>query len=99
MLGRIAWIHHFESNAPACMRTLEAALAEFKKPLPGNERVQPVRAGLITLLGQVPRASLPGLIGASAFLLLQRLVLPLLHWLDDGRRFGTLRPRAARTKP
>ena len=51
------------------------------------------------LLGQVPRSSLPGLIGASAFLLLQRLVLPLLHWLDDGRRFGTLRPRAARTKP
>lgn len=51
------------------------------------------------LLGQVPRASLPGLIGASAFLLVQRLLLPLVHWLDDTRRFGTLRPRSARSKP
>jgi hypothetical protein len=51
------------------------------------------------LLGQVPRSSLPGLLGASAFLLVQRLLLPLGHWLDDSRRFGTLRPRTARTKP
>jgi hypothetical protein len=51
------------------------------------------------LLGQVPRSSLPGLLGASAFLLVQRLLLPLVHWLDDSRRFGTLRPRMARTKP
>ena len=51
------------------------------------------------LLGQVPRSSLPGLLGASAFLLVQRLLLPLVHWLDDSRRFGTLRPRTARTKP
>ena len=51
------------------------------------------------LLGQVPRASLPGLLGASAFLLLQRLLLPLVHWLDDTRRFGTLRPRPSRSKP
>ncbi|WP_377844811.1 hypothetical protein [Bosea sp. UC22_33] len=51
------------------------------------------------LLGQVPRASLPGLLGASAFLMVQRLLLPLVHWLDDTRRFGTLRPRPARSKP
>jgi hypothetical protein len=51
------------------------------------------------LLGQVPRASLPGLIGASLFLLLQSFVLPLVHWLDDGRRFGILRPRTAKAKP
>lgn len=51
------------------------------------------------LLGQVPRASLPALLGASLFLLLRRLVLPLLHWLDDTRRFGTLRPRDAKAKP
>jgi hypothetical protein len=25
---------------------------------------------------------------------LQRLILPILHWLDDTRAFGTLRPRA-----
>lgn len=49
------------------------------------------------LIGQVPRASLPGLAGAAAFLLLQRLVLPVVHWLDDGRRFGLLRPRQTRT--
>lgn len=51
------------------------------------------------LLGQVPRASLPALLGASLFLLLQRLVLPLVHWLDDGRRFGALRPRNAKAEP
>jgi len=26
-------------------------------------------------------------------LALQRMILPLLHWLDDKRPFGTLRPR------
>lgn len=50
------------------------------------------------LLGQLPRASLPGLLGAGAFLLLQRLVLPVLYWLDDGRRFGLLRPRPSRQR-
>jgi len=50
------------------------------------------------LLGQLPRASLPGLLGAGAFLLLQRLVLPVLYWLDDGRRFGLLRPRPSKLK-
>jgi len=28
---------------------------------------------------------------------LQRLVLPAVHWLDDSRAFGTLRPRASET--
>lgn len=51
------------------------------------------------LFGQVPRTSLPGLAGATAFLLLRRLVLPIVHWLDDGRRFGSLRPRDAKGKP
>lgn len=56
VLGRIAWIHHFESNAGACVRSLEEALAEFGKRLPGSEPSKAVRAGLITLLGQaVPR--------------------------------------------
>ena len=30
---------------------------------------------------------------ASAMLALQRLVLPVVYWLDDSRAFGTLRPR------
>jgi hypothetical protein len=44
------------------------------------------------LFEQVPRRSLPGLIVASLFLALHRLVLPVMHWLDDSRTFGTLRP-------
>jgi len=45
------------------------------------------------LLREVPHGSLPSLLAASAILALQRLVLPLMHWLDDTRTFGTLRPR------
>jgi len=45
------------------------------------------------LFEQVPHRSLPGLFVASLFLGLQRLVLPVVHWLDDTRSFGTLRPR------
>ncbi|HEV7260434.1 MAG TPA: hypothetical protein VGN82_21805 [Bosea sp. (in: a-proteobacteria)] len=50
------------------------------------------------LLGQVPRTSLPGLAGASAFLMLQRIVLPVFYWLDDSRRYGLLRPRPSRQR-
>jgi hypothetical protein len=46
------------------------------------------------LLREVPAGSLPALLAASAVLALQRLVLPLVHWMDDTRAFGTLRPRA-----
>jgi hypothetical protein len=42
---------------------------------------------------EVPAGSLPALLAASAVLALQRLVLPVFHWLDDTRAFGTLRPR------
>ncbi|MBR1087397.1 hypothetical protein JQ621_07865 [Bradyrhizobium manausense] len=45
------------------------------------------------LFEQVPHRSLPGLFVASLFLGLQRLVLPVVHWLDDSKSFGTLRPR------
>jgi len=48
------------------------------------------------LFEQVPHRSLPGLLVASLLLGLQRLVLPVLHWLDDDRIFGTLRPRQER---
>jgi hypothetical protein len=46
------------------------------------------------LLREVPAGSLPALLAASAVLALHRLVLPLVHWMDDTRAFGTLRPRA-----
>ena len=42
---------------------------------------------------EVPAGSMPALLAASAVLALQRLVLPLVHWLDDTRAFGSLRPR------
>ncbi len=43
---------------------------------------------------EVPRASLPGVALGAAFLGLQSLLLPLLHWLDARRPWGTLRPAA-----
>jgi hypothetical protein len=49
------------------------------------------------LLREVPHGSLPGLLAAVAVLALQRLVLPAVHWLDDTRAFGSLRPRASET--
>jgi hypothetical protein len=45
------------------------------------------------LLSEVPHGSLPGLLAAVALLALQRLVLPVVYWLDDSRAFGILRPR------
>jgi hypothetical protein len=45
------------------------------------------------LFSEVPSGSLPALLATSAVLALQRLVLPLAHWMDDTRGFGVLRPR------
>jgi GNAT superfamily N-acetyltransferase len=45
------------------------------------------------LLSEVPSGSLPALLATSAVLALQRLVLPVAHWMDDTRAFGLLRPR------
>jgi hypothetical protein len=45
------------------------------------------------LLSAVPHGSLPSLLVASAMLALQRLVLPVVYWMNDTRAFGTLRPR------
>jgi hypothetical protein len=44
------------------------------------------------LLREVPPGSLPALLAAAAVLTLQRWILPVLHWLDDKRVFGILRP-------
>ena len=45
------------------------------------------------LLSEVPSRSMPALLATSAVLALQRLVLPVFHWMDDSRAFGILRPR------
>ena len=43
-------------------------------------------------VAEVPRASLPGVVLSGVFLTLQALLLPLLHWHDAKRPWGTLRP-------
>jgi len=45
------------------------------------------------LLRDVPRHSLPALLYRLAFLLIGRLLLPLLHWLNGHEPMGELRPR------
>jgi hypothetical protein len=45
------------------------------------------------LMSEVPAGSMPGLLATSAVLALQRLVLPVMHWMNDRRAFGILRPR------
>jgi hypothetical protein len=47
----------------------------------------------------VPRESLPGLLIGAAFLALQSIALPVLHWFDASRTWGSLRPWRARNTP
>ena len=47
------------------------------------------------LLSEVPSGSLPALLATGTALALQRLVLPAVHWMDDTRPFGILRPRTS----
>jgi hypothetical protein len=62
----------------------------------GDDVLQIGRLDLATtrqfLLKDVPRASLPSLLGTLAFLALQRLFLPVVHWLSADRPWGILRP-------
>lgn len=44
----------------------------------------------------VPRESLPGVILSGAFLALQSLILPILHWFDANTAWGSLRPAKVR---
>ena len=46
------------------------------------------------VLKDVPRRSLPAVLGALAFIALNRLVLPAIHWLSANRSWGILRPWA-----
>lgn len=45
------------------------------------------------LRNSVPKASLAGIGLTLAVLMLQRLVLPAIHWFDSSRHWDTLRPR------
>ena len=45
------------------------------------------------VLREVPRDSLPAVLASVGFLVLGRIVLPLLHWLDSRQPMGDLRAR------
>lgn len=50
-------------------------------------------AALRYLLREVPRNSLPALLYRLGFLLLNKALLPVLHWLSPHEQMGELRPR------
>jgi hypothetical protein len=82
--------HRDEQTNAFCARELDYAR--------GDDLLQIGRIDLAAarryLFSEVPPGSLPALLAASAVLALQRLVLPVTHWMDDGRAFGVLRPRS-----
>jgi hypothetical protein len=85
----IAPKHREEQYNAFCARELDYAR--------GDDLLQVGRIDLAAarryLLSEVPAGSMPALLATSALLALQRLVLPIMHWMDDNRAFGILRPR------
>jgi hypothetical protein len=85
----IAPKHRDEQYNAFCARELDYAR--------GDDLLQVGRIDLAAarryLLSEVPAGSMPALLATSALLALQRLVLPVMHWMDDRRAFGILRPR------
>ena len=83
--------HRNEQYNDFCARELDYAR--------GDDVLQLGRIDLATarryIMSEVPHGSLPALLAASAMLALQRLVLPIVYWMDDTRAFGTLRPRVS----
>jgi hypothetical protein len=81
--------HRDERTNAFCARELDYAR--------GDDLLQIGRIDLAAarryLFSEVPSGSLPALLATSAVLALQRLVLPVVHWMDDTRAFGVLRPR------
>ncbi len=82
--------HRDEQTNTFCARELDYAR--------GDDLLQIGRVDLAAarryLFSEVPSGSLPALLATSVVLALQRLVLPLAHWMDDARAFGVLRPRS-----
>jgi hypothetical protein len=82
--------HRDERTNAFCARELDYAR--------GDDLLQIGRIDLAAarryLFSEVPSGSLPALLATSAVLALQRLVLPVAHWMDDRRAFGVLRPRS-----
>lgn len=65
--------------------------------LRGDDFLQIARLDLAStrnyLLREVPRRSLPGLGIRLLFLMLARVILPLIYWFDTHNHYGDLRPR------
>lgn len=49
------------------------------------------------VLKNVPRRSLPAVLGMLAFVSLNRVALPIVHWFSADRQWGILRPRSTRS--
>jgi hypothetical protein len=81
--------HRDEQYNAFCARELDYAR--------GDDLLQIGRIDLAAarryLTSEVPAGSMPALLAASGVLALQRLVLPLMHWMGDTRAYGILRPR------
>lgn len=50
------------------------------------------------LAREVPRGAVAGLLVTGVVVMLQRLVMPVLYWLDAGRAWSILRPSGGRAK-
>lgn len=63
----------------------------------GDDVLQLGQIDLATAVGylknSVPRSSLASVGVPLVAMMLQRLILPAIHWFDSSRHFGTLRPR------
>src|SRR5689334_23346503 len=81
--------HRDEQYNAFCARELDYAR--------GDDLLQIGRIDLAAarryLTSEVPAGSVPALLATSAVLALQRLVLPLMHWMNDSKAYGILRPR------
>jgi hypothetical protein len=81
--------HRDEQYNAFCARELDYAR--------GDDLLQIGRIDLAAarryLTSEVPAGSMPALIAASTVLSLQRLILPVMHWMNDSRAYGILRPR------
>ena len=67
----------------------------------GDDILQVCQVSLETakrfVLKDVPRQSLPSVLGTLAFVSLNRLVLPIVYWFSADRQWGILRPRSIRS--
>ena len=93
----------FESRAKTSRRAIQGVLRPRARLRAGATMscrsaasISPAPAAICC--AKCHHGSLPALLAAGAVLALQRLVLPVFHWIDDSRAFGSLRPRLAKAR-